>query len=80
MLTRTELVQLMDRLERNMPHNADVRVLCADIRERMAAKGPEPIEQAKPWLAEGMSRATWYRRRRASARSGESVSPGTLGS
>jgi hypothetical protein len=72
MMTRTELLQAIAEVERLMPHNRLVMSICEDVKLKiMQAKAKEPpksISQARPWEAEGMSRATWYRRRRVEAR------------
>jgi IstB-like ATP binding protein len=42
-------------------------------RQRDRAGRPEPVSRAKPWENEGVSRATWYRRRRETKNVGSRV-------
>jgi hypothetical protein len=46
------------RRERDRQYRAKRR-----LAER--SSGPAPLNQSKPWEAEGISRATWYRRQKA---------------
>ena len=62
MMSIDEAVSLTGRLERAHPGDADVFVACRELLRLMLAARPS-IEAIRPWEADGVSRATWYRRR-----------------
>ena len=62
MLTPDEIVELTDRLARQHPHDLDVLAMCAELMRRVVATRLT-LTATRPWAAEGVSRATWYRRR-----------------
>ena len=76
-MRRDEIISLTSQIKRDMPRNKAVMALCEEIERRIAeASPPKPAAivkrgrprigevRTKPWEAAGMSRATWYRRRR----------------
>lgn len=81
-LSDTAILLAIERLRRAQPRNSDTLLVCDELQVRIvahrAATAPvgRPLEKhmkgtveaMKPWVAEGMSRRTWYRRRNADAR------------
>lgn len=73
-MTSEELLQVAARVKRGT-RNEDIILVCTALeryvveRQRMGMVGrprlghrAETLSATKPWAAEGMSRATWYRR------------------
>jgi len=77
-MRRDEIISLISKIKRDMPHNKPVMALCEEVEKRIleSSQSSSPASPAKrgrprigevrtkPWEAAGMSRATWYRRRR----------------
>ena len=57
-----EVLSLTGRLERAHPGDADVLVACRELLRLVLVARPS-ISAMRPWDAEGVSRATWYRHR-----------------
>lgn len=74
-MTDQELIQLVSKLRRDFPRHQAILGLCAHAEGLVMVTKPKgrpldkdlpySFERTRPWEAEGMSRRTWYRRRRA---------------
>jgi hypothetical protein len=57
-----EVLALVDRLRLAYRGDANIEVACNELMKRVLAARPT-LTSTRPWAAEGVSRATWYRRR-----------------